>query len=394
MILYKRMVIRRYWHKKLHALWGSRPIIWLSGVRRAGKTFLCQSLPASEYFDCELPRVRQRLEDPESFWEGLRRNTVILDEVHRLAEPAQILKIAADHYRDIRVIATGSSTLGASVKFKDTLTGRKESLWLTPMVSQDLSDFGQTALDHRFLHGGLPPFFLADAPPERHFQEWVDSYWAKDVQELFHLEKRASFQKFLELLFARSGGMFEATKYAAACEASRSTITNYLKVLESTYVAIVVRPYSEHRPTEIVAAPKVYAFDTAFVCYFRGWDSLRQEDRGLLWEHLVLNELLACLQSPSVRYWRDKAGHEIDFILRKRKGPVIAVECKWSSKDFDPANLRVFRRHYPDGENFVVTPRIDAPMERKFDGLRVRFLDLNGLVAAVEGMSRELAAQA
>ncbi len=35
-------------------------------------------------------------------------------------------------------------------------------------------------------------------------QEWVDAYWAKDIQELFRLERRASFQRFLELLLAQS----------------------------------------------------------------------------------------------------------------------------------------------------------------------------------------------
>jgi len=48
-----------------------------------------------------------------------------LDEVHRLDNPSELLKIAADHYPDLKIIATGSSTLGASDRFKDTLTGRK-----------------------------------------------------------------------------------------------------------------------------------------------------------------------------------------------------------------------------------------------------------------------------
>jgi len=35
-------------------------------ARRVGKTYLCQSLPDIEYFDCELPRVRRMMEDPEN----------------------------------------------------------------------------------------------------------------------------------------------------------------------------------------------------------------------------------------------------------------------------------------------------------------------------------------
>ena len=105
----------------------------------------------------------------------------------------------------------------------------------------------------------------------------MDAYWAKDVQELFRLERRSSFQKFTELLMTQSGGLFEASRFAARCEVSRTTIGNYLKVLEATFVAHVIRPFSTHRPTEIVSAPKVYGFDTGFVAYYRGWQDLHRK---------------------------------------------------------------------------------------------------------------------
>jgi len=85
------------------------------------------------------------------------------------------------------VIATGSSTLQASAKFRDTLTGRKAELWLTPIMSVDLADFGDTDLPHRLRHGGLPGFFLSSEVPDRDYEEWMDSFWARDIQELFRL---------------------------------------------------------------------------------------------------------------------------------------------------------------------------------------------------------------
>ena len=51
----------------------------LAGVRRVGKTCLCQSLPDIEYFDCELPRVRRMLLDPQSFHDGLRGYRIVLE---------------------------------------------------------------------------------------------------------------------------------------------------------------------------------------------------------------------------------------------------------------------------------------------------------------------------
>lgn len=381
---------RRFWLEKIKDGLNRRSVLWLAGIRRVGKTFLVQSIEDIEYFDCELPRIRNLLSDPESFLnsmgQGLRE--IALDEIHRLDNPSEILKIAADHYPHLKVIATGSSTLGAAGKFKDSLTGRKSEVWLTPMVMQDQVDFGNQDILRRMLRGGLPPFFLAAQLPEQDFQEWMDAYWAKDIQELFRLERRHSFQKFAELLMQQSGGAFEASRFAAPCEISRTTVSNYLSVLEATYVVHLIRPFSTRKAREIIAAPKVYGMDTGFVAYHRGWYQLRTEDMGILWEHLVLNELHANLQSRQIQYWRDKHGHEVDFVLRLRRGKdAIAVECKWSSSSFDPGNLKSFRHLYPNGENYVVSHDVLRSTTKDYGGMRVTFVSLTELVEKLTQVS-------
>lgn len=375
------MVQRHFWHRLLESAWRQRPVIWLHGVRRAGKTYLCQSLPRIEYFDCELPSVRRAMADPEAFLDGLRGKRIVLDEIHRLANPSELLKIAADHYHDIRVIATGSSTLGASRRFRDTLTGRKRDVWLTPMCLPDLADAKLTSLKRRLQRGGLPPFLLEREAPEREFQEWMDSYWAKDIQELFRLERRDSFQKLTEMVLAQSGGIFEATHFAGPCEVNRTTIANYLRVLEATFVAHVIRPYSARKQSEIISAPKVYGFDTGFVCAYRGWRELRTEDMGNLWEHFVLNEIMARTQARDVLYWRDKRGHEIDFVLLARGGNPTAIECKWSANGFDTSNLEAFRRQHPPGDNIVLASDVKTSFQRNYGSLKVRFEPLDPFVS-------------
>jgi predicted AAA+ superfamily ATPase len=370
---------RTSWINSIESAWHRKSIIWLAGVRRVGKTCLAQSLSDVEYFDCELPRVRRLLDDNEAFLEKLGTHRIVLDEIHRLENPSQLLKIAADHFPNVKVIATGSSTLSASVKFRDTLTGRKAQIWLTPMLEEDLSAFGNTDIEFRLLRGGLPPFFLADALPETDFQDWMDDFWAKDIQELFRLERRQSFQKFVELLICQSGGIFEATRFSKACEISRTTISTYLNVLESTFIAHIIRPFNSRRSDEIIKAPKVYAFDTGFVAYYKGWRDLRSEDLGFLWEHFVLNELTARLQGFELQYWRDKHGHEVDFIMRSRSGAVTAVECKWQAGEFNPRSLASFRRVYPGGANYVVGHDVGRSYSKRFDDLEVQFVSLSSL---------------
>ncbi|MBI4422073.1 MAG: ATP-binding protein [Gemmatimonadetes bacterium] len=371
---------RRFWTDQIERAWRSRTILWLPGVRRVGKTTLCQNLPDVEYFDCELPRTRRWFEDPEGFLASVRGKRIVLDEIHRLANPSELLKIAADHYRDVRILATGSSALGASARFRDTLAGRKREVWLTPMALADQAAFGATSLTHRLLRGGLPSFFLADDLPEADFQEWMDAYWARDIQELFRLERRQSFQRFVELLLVASGGLFEATRFARDCEVSRTTIANYLGVLEATFVAHVVRPFTTRRAREILAAPRVYGFDTGFVAYYRGWRDLRRGDLGTLWEHFVLNEVHASLQTREVRYWRDKQGHEVDFVMARGTTAPTAIECKWSARDIDLTNLTVFRRHYPRGETFVVAQDVDRPAIRRSGDITFTIVGLRDLI--------------
>jgi uncharacterized protein len=375
---------RPYWQKLLESAWQEKNIIWLMGVRRIGKTSLCQSLEDIEYFDCERPRVRELLSDPEEFLLSKQGKHIILDEIHRLDNPSELLKLAADHYASTKIIATGSSTLGASKKFRDTLTGRKQEVWLTPLLLEEMEEFGNTDIRHRFLFGGFPSFFQREQLPETGYQEWIDSYWAKDIQEIFSVGKRYSFQKCAELLLANSGGQFEATKYAAQCEVSRETIGNYLNILEETFVVQVIRPYSSHKPTEIVKSPKVYGFDTGFVCYAKGKTSLSGEDLGLMWELCVLNEINGLLQKRSLNYWRDKYGHEIDFIIPGKAGAITAIECKFSYSDNAlkdaGKNFEALRKIYPEGENFIVSRNIENSYTRKYKDLSISIVNPAGLI--------------
>ncbi len=88
----------------------------------------------------------------------------------------------------------------------------------------------------------------------------------------------------------------------------------------------------------------------------------------------------AHLQTSDLSYWRDKQGHEVDFIWLPRGCNPVAMECKWSARDFDPANLLVFARAYPKTELIVVSADAQPACEREYSGVRVRFTALEALV--------------
>jgi hypothetical protein len=378
------MVERTYWQRRIEEAWQTRPIVWLRGVRRSGKTTLAQSLPDVEYFDCERNEVRERVETVEPFLRSVSGRRVVLDEVHRLRDPSAVLKIAADHYPSTRILATGSSTLQASAKFRDTLTGRKWEVWLVPLVHADLAAFGSCDLERRAVIGGMPEPFLAGSLDRSYVSEWLDSYWLRDIQELFHLGTTWQFRRLCELLLADSGGVFEATRYTQACELSRQTVGNYLAILEATSVANVIRPFSTRRAAEIVRAPRVYLFDSGFAGVMRGWSRPRDADLGVLWEHVVLNELIGRVPYLSANHWRTKGGSEVDFVLARPGRDPLAIECKWSLEGARTlTGLAAFRRAYPKGANLVVVADVETGFATQRGGLDVEVVGLGELAGRV-----------
>ncbi|MBI4366574.1 MAG: ATP-binding protein [Deltaproteobacteria bacterium] len=369
------MVDRPFWRKRLEDVWRLTPIAWLTGVRRVGKTTLAKGIPNARYLNCDLPSTVAQLRDPERFYTGVAEPVVIFDEVHQLPDPSLLLKIGADQYPHLKILATGSSTLAATKKFRDSLAGRKQVIHLFPVLFQELNAFGTPDLDRRLLYGGLPPIVLAKEQQPVFYAEWLDSFYARDVQELFHVEKRAGFLRLLETLLRQSGGLAEAAKLGKMCELSRPTILNYLNVLQVTHAIAVLRPYHDGGKQELVRQPKIYGFDTGFVAYCLGWNELRPADRGPLWEHVVLETLLASPQPQTVHYWRDKQQHEIDFVIPRGRGACDAIECKWDPETFDPDHFALFRRQYPSGRNVVVTPQRGETYRRTMAGLEVTFLN-------------------
>lgn len=367
------MIERPLWTKKIETAWLSAPVAWLTGVRRTGKTVLARSLPGAEFVNCDLPGSAERLRDPELFFRSLKSRHVILDEVHQLPDPSRVLKIAADEFPRLKVLATGSSTLAATRKFRDSLTGRKRTVMLTPVLADELPAFGVNDLCVRLLNGGLPQAVLGATRDREFFAEWLDSYFARDVQELFHLEKRAGFMAMLELVLRQSGGMLDVSSLSRHTGVSRPTVTNWLDVLQITHAVHLLRPFADGGRREIIAQPKLYGFDTGFVCHARGWDSLRPDDCGPLWEHLVLDLLLSVPCGP-VHFWRDKQQREIDFVLPRGRGAADAIECKWRAAAFEPRNLAAFRQSYPSGRNFVVAPDVVKPYAQNRAGLTVDFV--------------------
>jgi hypothetical protein len=373
---------RPYWLERIRAAWRKRPIVWLAGVRRVGKTTLARMLPEAVYLNCDLPSVERRLEDPEAFYRSQAEgSTIVLDEAHRLKDPSRTLKVASDAFPNLRILATGSSTLAATRKFRDALTGRKTVLVLPPVLWTECEEaFGIRDLDRRLLRGGLPEPLLARDLDDAFFAEWIDSFYARDIQELFRIRERTGFLTLFRLLLRQSGGLVDHSALSRDCEVSRPTVMAHIEALIVACAAFALRPFHGGGRRELVRRPKVYGFDTGLVCFARGWRDIRDEDRGLLWEHLVLDVLRVATGDEGLFYWRDKSGREVDFVVRQGRHAHV-VECKINPDRFDHGALAEFRRIHPHGRNYLVCPGVGEAYERGVGaGLRARVAECRDLL--------------
>jgi hypothetical protein len=371
---------RPFWVARLEAAWRQAPIAWLAGVRRVGKTTLAHSLGADRalHVNCDLPATEDMVRDPALFFRQCDRPVVVFDEIHQLRDPSRVLKIAADEFPKLRVLATGSSTLAASRKFSDSLTGRKRLVHLVPVLTGELAAFGAT-LPRRLYHGGLPPALLAERKEPAFYREWLDSFFARDIQRLFAFRDLDKFNALFEYMLRQSGGQLEVTRAASALGVSRPTVESHLRALEITKALTLARPFHGGGQAEIVRQPKAYAFDTGFVSFARGWDPLRPADLGVLWEHLAAEALQAAWPDEPLRYWRDKAGREVDFVRPRARDTVDAYECKWAPDAFDADALKVFREAYPKGKNYLLSPISGPAYVKRARGLELTVCGLETL---------------
>ena len=213
----------------------------------------------------------------------------------------------------------------------------------------------------RLLHGGLPELLLVARKDPAFLIEWIDSFYARDILELFGIRNRQGFLALFRLLLRQSGGQLDYSRLANLSEMSRVTVKAHIEAMQIAHVVHLLRPFHGGGKREIVSRPKCYAFDTGFVTFEKGWDTIRSDDRGLLWEHLVLDSLRFHYADEDISYWQDKSRREIDFVIRRERDRVDVVECKINPDRLDATAAEAFRALYPAGDNYVVSPAVKTP---------------------------------
>jgi len=401
-------IFRRKIIDKINPFLTTNDIVVLHGARQVGKTFIMRYLKSfledkketTHFIDLEDSRfvcildagveefikyLKEEGFDPALFNER-HKLFVFVDEIQYLANPSPFLKLLADHYLQIKLIASGSSSFNIKQKFSDSLVGRTVNFEIFPLCFEEFLMFKGEHFDSKHIYtakkrdellslyedyilsGGYPKIVLTSQKimKEKYLQQIIDTYVKKDIRDLAEIKDINKFNRLLEILASQSGQLLNVVELANTLGIMKPTVERYLFLLEQTYIIHLVRPYSANLRSELSKTPKIFFYDSGLMQML--WlKELAKEVLGSVFETSIFSELVKKYGSEKIYHWRTQDKKEIDFILKEGRF-LLPIEAKLNFNQFQPTAFNYFKDKHKvkDGkvaglrgetkENFFVYP--------------------------------------
>ena len=335
----------------------------LLGARQTGKTTLLQRLEGALSISLIRPDVRQRYEkDPALLagevealprQRGAGRPLILLDEVQKVPLLLDVIQDLIDRGL-ARFVLTGSSARklrrGPGVNL---LPGRVVALRLDPFT---LGEMPSARLEDHLLYGSLPGIVLTKEPKNREvdLESYVTTYLEEEVRAEAIVRNLGSFARFLEYAASESGQVVNFRTLSQEIGVSHTTIASYYQILEDCLIAERVEPLTESKTRRKLTRAQKYLFFDLGVRRLAAREGTRpsRETLGRLFEQFVGLELIRCSRLSDrkrrVRFWRDPAGPEVDWVIEE-EGGWTPVEVRWTRSPTrkDVRHLKTFLSEYP-----------------------------------------------
>lgn len=350
------MFIKRNLTEVLERYSSKFPVIGVVGPRQAGKTTLVrETFSQHRYFSLEDPDVRDLvMADPRDFLErDYGSPGIIIDEFQHEPQILSYMQGIVDrNRRPGYFILTGSHNFLMNQAITQSLAGRIALLTLLPLALNELlkENLLPVELDQVLFSGAYPDIFSTVAlSPTEFYPQYVKTYVERDVRQLLNVTNLSLFQRFMRLCAGRIGQLLNVSSLADDCGISVPTVHAWLSILEASYVIFLLQPHFNNFSKRLIKSPKLYFYDTGLACWLLKIASIEQVSehylRGGLFESLIIAEFNKQFynqgQEPSLYFWRDSHGHEIDCLLDYGT-TLIPIEIK-SSKTI---NQRFFEGLY------------------------------------------------
>ena len=402
---------------------GRKEAVVILGPRRAGKTCLLKLLVQryynkgmeAFYFDAEDPEDRDILDQgPKALKQFLGKGGMIfIDEFHLLEDPSHFVKLCVDHYPEFKLYLTGSSSIAALKKFKNSLIGRTVEFELFPLNFKEflvfrhqdryrnlLEDFNFykphfpsikripkrliSFLEEYLVFGGFPEVVLCEDTEMKAklVSQIFRIYALRDLKLLFSARKETVFRKVFIALSGSIGSPVNISSIASDIGVSSKTVSAYIELLKSLYLIKELTPFCKNPRSEIKKSPKIYFIDTGLLSWARGsFASLsdRSELAGLYAENAIYLGFLNRLRPEErVYYWKSKMGTEIDFILSRGR-EIIPVEVKYRERPKAKIPAGFLKRYGNYITHFIVATKNHLEIKQVYD-FRQFFIPIHFLI--------------
>ncbi len=332
------MYIRRTLTSYLQKMFGLFPVISLTGPRQSGKTTLLKNaFPDFKYYNLERIDYREMiLADPMGFLTSVGSG-VIFDEVQNLPELfSYILVISDQRNMPGQYILSGSQSFMLNERISQSLAGRVHINHLLPFDTTELISLPPRNLNQIIFTGFYPRLFSQSIDATDFYPSYLQTYLERDIRSLKAVENLSAFSRFLGLCAGRIGHVLNLTSLANDAGIAVNTAKSWLSLLETSFVIYLLQPYHKNFNKRVIKAPKLYFYDTGIACSLLRITNpemvITHYLYGALFENLIIAEIIKhqchAGKRPSIYYWRESNGLEIDCIVEKGNNEIVAIEIK------------------------------------------------------------------
>ena len=287
---------------------------------------------------------------------------LLIDEIQYLDDPTKLIKVFYDHYPQVKLLLSGSSTFEMKKKFKESLAGRMITFVLYPLSFEEFLLFKEkkyvllaenskvineelVPLAEEYIKfGGFPQIVLEPSEEKKkvYLSQIINTYIRKDIRDIGNIRNLSSFNKLLEVLASQSGHLLNISELSSTLGMNQETVRTYLDLLENTFLLKRVTPFHKNIRSELTKNPKIFMLDTGLM-HLLWLKEFPKVIFGNSFETFVFLEMLKSGQV--VHFWRTANKQEVDFIVEGKK--LYALEAKYRFKEHDIASLKFFAAQYP-----------------------------------------------
>jgi predicted AAA+ superfamily ATPase len=267
-------LIKRTIEAQLLAKLKDKKAILLLGPRQAGKSTLLEIIRAHmtvpvAVWDGDESDIREKLAQPTStrIKAMLGQHTVvIIDEAQRIENIGLCIKLIVDKIKDVKVLASGSSSFELANKINEPLTGRKWEFNLFPLSFGEMAAYSslmeeRRLLNHRLTYGYYPEIVNTPGEDVSRLKQLADSYLYKDILTWERIQKPDKLEKLVQALAFQMAQLINYHELGQTCGLNSETVEKYINLLEKAFIVYRLPSYSRNLRNEIKKMYKIYFYD-------------------------------------------------------------------------------------------------------------------------------------